>query len=120
MMNNITLKFENPLSEDSLESLFDTLGAILPNDLYTEQKTLSAEGIETDYNLMYHETMGYHCYDMPVTRPLTVQEGKIIHSVLDKAIEGDYVLEMTADGEELQKLYKFNSFEGTIQEGEID
>ena len=70
-MAAITLKFENTLSEDSLESLFDTLASVLPEDLYTESTTVSSDGVETDYNLIQYESHGYHCYEMPVTRPVS-------------------------------------------------
>jgi hypothetical protein len=119
-MNNITLKFESPLSEDSLESLFDTLAAVLPNDLYTENKIVTSDGVETDYNVSYHESMGYHCYQLPVTRELSIQEGKAVYETLDRAIDGDYFLEMTANASELQNRYKFNNFQGAIQEGNLD
>ena len=39
--------------------------------------------------------------------------------VVDNAIDGDYFLEMPASATELQNRYKFKSFEGTVQEGEI-
>ena len=119
-MNNITLKFENEISQESLEALFDTLASILPSDLYSENKMISSDGVESDYNVMHHVAHDYHCYEMPVTRSLTVQEGKTIYEVLDQAIEGDYCLEMSADSTELQNRYKFNSFEGTIQEDNLD
>ncbi len=57
---------------------------------------------------------------MPVTRPLTVQEGKTLHNVFDSAIEGDYMIEMTGDGKEIQKKYEFTGFDGAIQEGNLD
>ena len=57
---------------------------------------------------------------MPVTRPLTVQEGKTIHSVFDSAITGDYIIEMTGDGTEIQKKYQFKTFDGAIQEGDLE
>jgi hypothetical protein len=119
-MNAITLKFESPLSEESLESLFDTLATILPSDLYTENKVITSDGVETDYNVSYHESMGYHCYQMPITRELSIQEGKTVYETLDKAIDGDYFLEMTAQASELQNRYKFNNFQGAIQEGDLD
>ena len=119
-MAAITLKFENMLSEDSLESLFDTLASVLPEDLYTESTTVSSDGVETDYNLIQYESHGYHCYEMPVTRPLTVQEGKTLHNVFDSAIQGDYIIEMTGDGKEIQKKYEFTGFDGAIQEGNLD
>ena len=119
-MNTISLKFENEISQESLEALFDTLASILPADLYSENKMISSDGVESDYNVMHHVAHDYHCYEMPVTRSLTVQEGKTIYEVLDQAIEGDYCLEMTADSTELQNRYKFNSFEGSIQEGNLD
>ena len=40
-MNNITLKFENEISQESLEALFDTLASILPSDLYSENKMIN-------------------------------------------------------------------------------
>lgn len=119
-MHNISLKFENEISQESLEALFDTLASILPEDLYSENKMISSDGVESDYNVMHHVAHDYHCYEMPVTRALTVQEGKTIYEVLDQAIEGDYCLEMSADSTELQNRYKFNSFEGSIQEGNLD
>ena len=33
-MSNILFKFDNALSEDSLESLFDTVATIIPEDAY--------------------------------------------------------------------------------------
>ena len=63
--------------------------------------------------------MGYHCYEMIIARPLTVEEGKALHYVVDNAVEGNYYLEMTANPTELQNRYKFKSFEGTVQEGDI-
>jgi len=118
-MNNITLKFESSLDESLLENLFEVMAAVLPHDVYTENKIVNGDGVVTDYNIVYHETMGYHCYEMPCTRPLTIEEGKALYYVVDNAIDGNYYLEMTANAKELQNRYKFNSFEGTIQEGEI-
>ena len=40
MMTTITLKFENTLSEESLESLFDTLAFVLPKT-YTESNRIA-------------------------------------------------------------------------------
>ena len=39
--------------------------------------------------------------------------------MVDNAVEGNYYLEMTANPTELQNRYKFKSFEGTVQEGDI-
>ncbi len=114
------LKFESELTTESLESLFDTVATVLSEELYAEQKSIGEDGMESNYNLIHHETHGYHCYDMPVSRPLSIQESKALYQVLDKAITGDYMLEISADSKELQNRYKFNSFEGSIQEGDLD
>ena len=45
-MNTISLKFENEISQESLEALFDTLASILPADLYSENKMISSDGVE--------------------------------------------------------------------------
>jgi len=119
-MNKIMLKFESELSTESLESLFDTVATVLSEELYAEQKVIGGDGIESNYNLIHHETHDYHCYDMPITRPLSIEESKVLYQILDKAITGDYMLEISADSKELQNRYKFNSFEGSIQEGDLD
>jgi|TARA_B100000989_G_C19412218_1_gene414859 hypothetical protein len=118
-MNNITLKFESVLTESFLENLFEVIATVLPSDVYTENKIVDGDGVVTDYNVAYHNTMGYHCYEMPITRELTIEEGKALYYVVDNAIDGDYFLEMPASATELQNRYKFKSFEGTVQEGEI-
>ena len=118
-MNTITLKFQNSLSEDSLESLFDTVATIIPEDSYIENTAVS-DGIESNYNLTYHVTHGEHCYEIPLARPLSVQEGKALHSILDNAIEQDYTMEISANANELQNRYNFNNFEGSIQEGDLE
>lgn len=118
-MDNITIKFESNISEASLENLFEVIATVLPYDVYTENKIIDGDGKSTDYNIAYHNTMGYHCYEMPIARPLTVEEGKALHYVVDNAVEGNYYLEMTANSTELQNRYKFKSFEGTVQEGDI-
>jgi hypothetical protein len=120
MENKIMLKFESELDSNSLESLFDNIATILPEDLYTEEKFLSPEGIETDYNVVYNENQGGHFYEMPVNRPLTMAEGNTLYQILDKAIDGDYMLEMSASAEELQNRHKFSSFQGSVQEGDLD
>ncbi len=119
-MNKIMLKFESELNAESLESLFDTVATVLSEELYAEQTSVGEDGIEANYNLIHHETHGYHCYDMPITRPLSISESKALYQVLDNAITGDYMLEISADSTELQNRYKFNSFEGAIQEGDLD
>tara|TARA_B000000557_G_C20594620_1_gene367078 strand:- start:118 stop:477 length:360 start_codon:yes stop_codon:yes gene_type:complete len=119
-MTKIMLKFESELSTESLESLFDTVATVLSEDLYSEQNVIGTDGVESNYNLIHHETHGYHCYDMPISRPLSIEESKALYQVLDNAITGDYMLEISADSTELQNRYKFNSFEGAIQEGDLD
>lgn len=118
-MNNITLKFESPLSEESLESLFDTVATIIPEDAYSEQMSAS-DGIDTQHNVTYHVTHGEHCYEMPLTRPLSIEEGKALYSIIDQAINHDYIMEISANSTELQNRYKFTNFEGSILEGDLD
>ena len=70
------LKFESQLNTESLESLFDTIATVLSEEVYAEQTVVGEDGIESNYNLIHHETHGYHCYDMPISRPLSIHERK--------------------------------------------
>lgn len=118
-MSNILFKFDNALSEDSLESLFDTVATIIPEDAYAEQ-TSASDGIEANHNVVYHVTHNEHCYEMPLTRPLTVEEGKALYGIIDQAIDYDYVMEISANPTELKNRYNFNNFQGSILEGDLD
>lgn len=116
---HIRFQFESQLDENTLEDLFDTVATILPEDLYTEQ-TVLVNGIESSHNLVYHVSNDNHCYDLPVTREVTVDEAKSMYSILDNAIQGDYMLEFPAKLDELKNRYNFQSFEGNTQEGNLD
>ena len=116
---HIRFQFESQLDENTLEDLFDTVATILPEDLYTEQ-TILVNGVESNHNLVYHVSNDNHCYDLPVTREVTVDEAKSMYSILDNAIQGDYMLEFPAKLDELENRYNFQSFEGNTQEGNLD
>jgi hypothetical protein len=118
-MSSILFKFETALEEDSLESLFDTVATIIPEDAYTEQ-TSASDGIESDHNVVYHITHGEHCYEMPLARPLSVEEGKALYGIIDQAIDHNYIMEISANPSELQNRYKISNFQGSILEGDLD
>ena len=116
---HIRFQFESQLDENTLEDLFDTVATILPEDLYSEQ-TVLVNGVESNHNLVYHVSNDNHCYDLPVTREVTVDEAKSMYSISDNAIQGDYMLEFPAKLDELENRYNFQSFEGNTQEGNLD
>ena len=70
--------------------------------------------------MIYHVTHNEHCYEMPLTRPLTVEEGKALYGIIDQAIDHDYVMEISANPTELKNRYNFNNFQGSILEGDLD